>query len=255
MGSSTDLDFGSRLSDDEAFVWYTDVSRVADPCLLAEYESLLGEEERRRHQTFCFGEDRHLYLVAHALLRASLSRCSDIHPAAWKFSSEEGGRPELTTDEPHHDRIRFNLSHTRGLAACVIARDVSVGIDVERLDRRVDAESIASRYFSDEESQHLAALSADERTARFLEYWTLKESYVKANGGGLSIPLDSFSFRHECNDAWRIHFVGMERDPDDWQFVCLKPTPEHVMSIAIHRPGQTDYHIRINNTVPLTMTV
>ena len=76
--------------------------------------------------------------------------------------------------------MQFNLSHTRGLAACAIARDVSIGIDVECLERNTDWGSIAGRYFSRFETRALAALPVGERPERFFEDWTLKEAYVKA---------------------------------------------------------------------------
>jgi 4'-phosphopantetheinyl transferase len=218
---------------------------------LAEYESILSEEERRRHRAFHFDRDRHLYLVAHGLLRTSLSRYADVRPEAWKFFSEELGRPEIDSNSPRTDHLRFNLSHTKGLAACAIARNVAIGIDVESLDRQVDSEAIAPRYFSHYETQQLAKLSGAKRDARFLEYWTLKESYLKASGVGLSIALDSFHFHRDQDGGWQIRFDSEAFDPDEWQFTCLRPTPAHVMSIAIHRPNQAAYEIDIDETVPL----
>ena len=239
------------LHPGRAFVWFTDVNSVRDVDLLAEYESWLSDEERKRHQSFHFERDRHLYLVAHALLRSSLSRHVDAQPADWTFTSEEFDRPEIAGDKPHGDRIRFNLTHTNGLAACVIARNVDVGIDVECLDRQVDMDSIASRYFSYHEVQQLAKLSGVERKTRFIELWTLKESYVKACGDGLSIPLSSFHFQRNSENTWRIGFTDSNFNSDAWQFVRLQPTLRHIMSIAIHHLTEPRYDVSIREVVPL----
>lgn len=237
----------------KAFVWLTRPEEVTQPDLLARYAMLLNDEERHRFHAFHFADDRHLYLVAHALLRTSLSRYADIQPDAWVFSSvEKHGRPEIAFTEACGDRIRFSLSHTRGLTACVITRNVDVGIDVECLDRQVDAESIATRYFAPSEALFLAGLSSAEQNIRFLQLWTLKESYVKARGGGLSIPLDSFHFARDEDGAWQIGFSDSNDDPDAWQFTCMSPTPNHVMSVALHRPRNVEYQLEVQSAVPLT---
>jgi 4'-phosphopantetheinyl transferase len=238
-------------SPGQTFVWYAQVDSIVETALLAEYKLLLDEEERSRHDALHFDDDRHLYLVAHALLRTSLSRCADVRPEAWAFRQEEFGRPEIAGDGHRSDRIRFNLSHTRGLAACAITRNVDIGIDVECLDRRVDTEAIAPRYFSHIETEQLAELSDAERKIRFLEYWTLKESYVKARGDGLSFPLDSFYFQSDNDGKWQITFVDGHDAPDEWQFACLRPTENHVMSIAIHHADDAAYEISVDEFVPL----
>lgn len=248
MGSSLDLD-PLGLPQSHAFAWYSRVGELNDAALLAAYEAILSGAERQRHESFHFAEDRKLYLVAHALLRTTLSRFAAVQPQEWEFSGGEFERPEIAGAAPS-DRIRFNLSHTSGLTVCVITRNAAVGIDVECLDRRVDCTSIAQHYFAPQEARDLAARSGAERDVRFLEYWTLKESFVKARGGGLSIPLDSFHL-HNQDGAWRICFADGNLNPAEWQFQCLRPTANHVLSIAIHRPGQPDYLISCEESVPL----
>lgn len=237
------------LSGSNAAVRWTNIDDVSCPDLLARYEQLLDDGERKRHRAFHFPEDRHLFLVAHALLRTSLSQYAGVQPQDWRFASEEHGRPQIAAAQREGGGIQFNLSHTRGLAACAIARDVSIGIDVECLERNADWRSIAGRYFSRFETTALAALPVGEQPERFFEYWTLKEAYVKAQGGGLSIPLDGFSFYRD--DRWRIAFQDADNDPDEWQFTCLRPTARHVMSIAIHAANKVDYEFDIRRTIPL----
>jgi 4'-phosphopantetheinyl transferase len=245
MSGNSNLLLSASCLRHKAFAWFTDVTQVKDPDVLAEYEVLLDDQEKRRHAAFHFADDRHLYLVAHALLRTSLSRFADVQPGEWRISSDESGRPEVAAEQCPDDRIRFNLSHTRGLAACVVTANVDIGIDVERLDRRCDMEAIAQRYFSLPERRALMALPVKERPTRFLEYWTLKEAYVKACGLGLAIPLDSFFFYRDEQMVWRIGF-DRDDDPNKWSFVCVRPTPDHVLSIAIHDPDASEYEVNIS---------
>ncbi|MEO8497156.1 MAG: 4'-phosphopantetheinyl transferase superfamily protein, partial [Planctomycetota bacterium] len=175
-----------------------------------------------------------------------------VSPCDWQFSGGDGQRPEVIQDAAAEPRLRFSLSHTRGLAACLIARHVDVGVDVEPVDNKVNAMSIGERYFSAYESRQLAELSGDARHERFLEYWTLKEAYVKACGVGLSVPLDDFFFYRDGDETWQIEFSSQAHSPPNaWQFWCGRPTPDHILSIAIRRPGQRPFDVTIRETVPL----
>lgn len=97
------------------------------------------------------------------------------------------GKPQLK-EYPH---IFHNISHTAGLAACAIG-DVPMGIDVEEI--RPFSEKIIRKVMSEQEKEQFYKLKEEERTAFFFKIWTLKESYVKAGGWGITIPLTEFSF-------------------------------------------------------------
>ena len=64
--------------------------------------------------------------------------------------------------------------------------------------------AIANRFFSPTEAAALSGVPEHRRQERFFEYWTFKESYIKARGMGLSIPLDRFSFHYSDERAVRI---------------------------------------------------
>jgi len=238
------------LFDSMAHVWLACPDDCVNTVLVERYQSLFDDEERRRLEAFRFAEDRHLYLVAHALLRTTLSRYHDIAPRSWRFTAGEFGRPEIAHGCGIDQPLTFNLSHTPGLAACGVTSRADIGVDVECLNRTVDELALAERYFSRHETQALRQLPLGRRHLRFREYWTLKEAYVKACGNGLSMPLDAFYFTQDASGTWRISFENETGNPADWLFLCQRPTPQHVLAVAIHHV-QRDLEIEIYKTVPM----
>lgn len=105
----------------------------------------------------------------------------------------ESERGALFIDPTHASSLRFNLSHTEGLVVLAVA-ETEVGVDVEWLDRPGRTVELADRYFAPAETAVLRALPTDQQRDRFFDLWTLKESFIKARGLGLAIPLASFAF-------------------------------------------------------------
>lgn len=88
-----------------------------------------------------------------------------------------------------HDNLHFNVSHSGQWVVCAVGYE-PVGIDVEKMEN-IDMD-IAKRYFHKTEFNALLNCPPSERLSRFFDLWTLKESYIKAVGKGLHLPLDSF---------------------------------------------------------------
>ena len=190
----------------------------------------LSPDERERAARFVFPRDRLMFVAAHDLLRRTLSDYADVPPEAWEFTQASSGKPLLSARH-RGINIGFNLAHTRGLVACVVCRNTDVGIDVERLDRKIRALDLAARYFSPTEVVALQACTEHERHFRFIELWTLKESYVKAIGEGLSHPLHTFSFGFDGSSALR--FDPPMGDQPRWQFELFAPSVQHRMAVAV----------------------
>jgi len=139
-----------------------------------------------------FDGDRELFLLTRALCRSTLSRFGERAPEQWRFVKNAHGKPSLVAEQAV-GRRHFNLTNTPGLVACAVTSHGPLGLDAEPLDREVSSESVARRFFSPVEVADFLSLPEASRARRFLEYWTLKEAYIKARGGGLSIPLGGFS--------------------------------------------------------------
>ena len=220
-------------------LWYCNTDSI-DDADLASWGALLSDEERARRDRFVFAEDKRDFIAAHALLRRALSRYGEVGPAEWRFETNGFGKPAVAAEQAGDPPLAFNLSHTKGFVACAIMRGASVGIDVERCERGVAGTEIASRYFAASEIRHLQTCPPDQYPTRFIEFWVLKESYIKAVGSGLSLNLHSFSFEFQGDSDLRFtpHDGG-----SGWQF-WLMSLPDSRLAIAV-RPRSTSCALRL----------
>lgn len=134
-----------------------------------------------------FGRDylRRRYIIGRASLRWALGRTLGMPPASVPIVRGERGRPKLDGI----DGVDFNISHTDDAALIGIARGrVRIGVDIERVDREVNADGLARKFLTAAEQATLVRLPSDERRVRFLRYWTCKEAMSKATGDGLVAP-------------------------------------------------------------------
>jgi 4'-phosphopantetheinyl transferase len=217
----------------EVHVWLAPEALVDAPGVSAALRSLLPPDEVARLAGFRADPPRRLHLVARGLQRLMLSR---LFPAAaprdWQFERSEAGRPSLAA--AHGLDVDFNLAHTRGLVVMAAGRDMQLGIDVERFERRRSLE-IARRYFSPLEIAAFEALPADRQPRRFVELWTLKEAYLKAIGTGIAGGLGSMTF------SWTSGAIRFERAADPqaarWQFRQWEWGADHLLALACRAPG------------------
>ena len=128
-------------------------------------------EEAERAARFATPSLSRRYLRAHAALRAILAGFTD---APLEFALHEKLKPYLA----QAPEIRFNLAHSAEMALVAVARDVEVGVDIERVRPLPEYAAIAERYFP--------AGSPAPRDARdFFRHWTRFEALLKAHGAGL----------------------------------------------------------------------
>jgi 4'-phosphopantetheinyl transferase len=207
-----------RLAPDEVHVWRFSLDRT--DVELARLAKTLSAEERGRAARFHFERDRRHFLAGRGLLRALLARYLDCEPAGLRFRYGPQGKPALRTTDP----LRFNLAHSAGLALLAVSAGREVGVDLERVDETLPHEEIAKRFFSAREQAALSALPAELRAAAFFACWTRKEAYLKANGGGLSVELDSFDVALAPGEPARLLEVRGEAGGEQrWSLRALEP--------------------------------
>ena len=127
------------------------------------------------------------------LLRTYLSDKINLKPNQIIFNTNDKGKPFLKENSIH-----FNITHSGDWVLAAFSNDI-VGIDVE-LIHKVNYD-IATRFFSTKECNDLFNIIDDEaRKSYFFDLWTLKESYLKAIGTGLTKPLNTFTISFNANN-------------------------------------------------------
>ena len=232
-------------------VWLAFYLEIVDERLLSRLRGLLSEAERQQEQRFHFADDRKRYLVTRAMVRTVLSRYAPVAPVDWTFSPNRYGRPEIASTPEEALGLSFNISHTRGLIALGVTRHRALGVDVENVVARRISMGIANRFFSPAEVAELSRIPPEQQQERFFEYWVFKESYIKARGIGLSIPLDQFSFSFPHERAVRMAIEPpLGDDASRWSFWQCRPAPEYLLAICAERLNGAAPTVTIRKMIP-----
>ena len=213
----------------DAHVWRARLDRP-EPEVDA-LSALLAPDEQARASRFHFDRDRRDFIVARGLLRLLIGHYLGCVPAEPAFVYGPQGKPALRPDTGLH----FNVAHSSGVALFAFAVDGPLGVDVECI-RPVEHEALAERFFSQAECAALEHVPADHRHEAFFTVWTRKEAYIKALGGGLSVPLDQFDVSVE---AAADTSLVVERKPGatmPWIVHNIDAGPEFRGALAVDKP-------------------
>ena len=202
-----------NLAPGEIHLWR---ANLAEHDRLQECSAVLSPEELIRAGRFAFDEHRAHFIIAHAALRTVLARYVGGLPHELEFSVGEHGKPRLLqtfTD------VRFNLSHTDGLALIGVSKGCEVGVDVERVDDGIEFEQIADHYFEPREAWDLRTTPVEERVTRFFDVWTRKEAALKASGTGIGAEPDARLCVRNLSPA--AGYAGaVASEGEDWRLAC-----------------------------------
>lgn len=148
--------------------------------LFNSYLHSLPVRDRQNIARFLRWQDKEAALYGKLLLMSGLKTLfTDCNCGLHDIALNEWGRPFFK-----NSNIDFNISHTDGCAVCIITDEGRTGIDIE-LIRDIETDEFR-KYMDDTQWRDIAA---DPGFASFYKYWTMKESVIKGDGRGLSIPL------------------------------------------------------------------
>lgn len=200
---------------------------------LEKLSCLLSPSELARGERLHFAADRQSYIARRAATRQILARFLEQRPEELSFTTGPQGKPQLDGLAPDL-QLRFNISRSASRCLCAVARGRDVGVDIELVREIDDLESLVQSQFSPSESSEILRLPDEPRREAFFRCWTRKEALVKANGQGLSIPLDLFTVSVQLDAA----LVETRFDPDEvnrWSLVDVSPAAEYIACVAVSR--------------------
>jgi len=217
-------------------IWRVQINIPAESRKLLE--ATLSADETERAGRFHFPADRERFTTSHGCLRDVLGRYTHCEPHERSFSNGEYGKPVLVSNEG----VDFNLTHSGDYALIAIARGRKVGVDVERIRKGISSNVIARQYFSKAEVAELQALPIEEREVAFFTCWTRKEAYIKAQGLGLSLPLESFDVSLSFHEPALLRATRPdELEASRWTLRSLEIDPLYAAAVAVENaPMQSE---------------
>ncbi len=218
-------------------LWLCDLER--DPAEVDAFTTYLSVDERARAARFGTAQLRNRWIAGRATLRLLLGSALGVNPADIRIARGRRGRPELAGPR----RLDFNVSHTDGIALIglghALPRAARIGVDLERADRRVNADRLARKFLTERERAALLPLTTEQRRMQFLRLWTCKEAMSKATGDALSAPFARL-------DVSLVPNLELQEGPPpytsvDWRLMAADAGDELIATVAVWRrepPGE-----------------
>jgi 4'-phosphopantetheinyl transferase len=154
-------------------IYIANVDCLEDGALFDALYALVNEYRREKTDRMKFDKDKRLSLGVELLLKRALEEIG-VDYESINLDYGKNGKPYIKGND-----IYFNLSHSGNMAVCAVSKN-EIGVDIEEVER-ADFK-ISKRIFTESEISHINN-SDDE----YIRLWTLKESYMKYCGSGLSI--------------------------------------------------------------------
>ncbi|MEO0373381.1 MAG: 4'-phosphopantetheinyl transferase superfamily protein [Cyanobacteria bacterium P01_A01_bin.17] len=220
------------LEAQEVQVWK--LSLKASASKRAALWSTLSLDEQERAQRFIHVRDQQEFVVVRGQLRALLAQHLGIEAATVQFSYGDKGKPKLATDSGQALDLKFNLSHSHGIALIAMTVGQEIGVDLEQISARIDYEGITQRFLTRGEQQALFNRPETERCAVFFQLWTRKEACIKALGGSIAQGLEQFDVSMGLDQ--RTNTVPLVEEGNNLSKVLilhdLKPVTGYVGALA-----------------------
>ncbi|WP_052088031.1 4'-phosphopantetheinyl transferase family protein [Paenibacillus wynnii] len=204
----------------------------------------LSKEKQERLKKFKRQQDIIRSLVADLLARMMCAEAMCCSMEDVEFEYNEFGKPLVSGDTPCY----FNVSHSGDWVVCAVDSD-AIGIDIEQKGN-IDLE-IARRFFTSQEYRYIWGGDPVTRIDRFYEIWTFKESYIKAVGKGLTIPLQSFEVeiaQQEYGESLRARISKNSSSANVWFLKQYNMNADYKVAICAKEQlfTQTIHNININ---------
>lgn len=226
----TPADTNPDFTRPRADIWIIDSGRFADSA--ETLRGFLAPDELTRYERFACRQTARTWLTARAGLRFLLGRYLDLSAREITVQTSENGKPFVENIY----KLCFNVSHSADIVVIAMT-GWAVGIDVENLDRKVDAAAVLRRFFSPAEQASCAENLLIDAKKTFFRGWTRKEAVLKATGEGIAgLAHNEISFAPRLTRAM-LSYRGSHEAADSWFFHEFAPAPGYIAALACQSPA------------------
>jgi 4'-phosphopantetheinyl transferase len=165
-------------------IYHCMISKELTTMQWQKYFSLLPSLQKERNKRFKNLKDRYSHLFGRLLLKQGLLNKGYEENVLELIQTTDFDKPFISGP------VDFNISHSKDYVICAISENCALGIDIEKIEPQFDI-SDNTGIFTPEEIEHID--NSPSQQAAFFRIWTRKESIIKANGKGLSLPLNKIN--------------------------------------------------------------
>jgi len=215
----------SDLYSESVQIW----SAFFDQENCSSYLHLLSNDEKIRAARLKDPKIANQQIISRGILRLLLGNYTGKDPKDLVFSYSQFGKPHLSNSE--NLEIFFNLSHSGNLLLIAVGKEKQIGIDVEKIDGKIDIFGISSLIFTDEEQFSLSR-SLDP-VQNFYELWTAKEAFIKSTGLGFTYPSNQFSVVIRKGNESNLGISIMPLAGSGLSLASFKPVKGYSAALAV----------------------
>ncbi|HET6514240.1 MAG TPA: 4'-phosphopantetheinyl transferase superfamily protein [Thermodesulfovibrionales bacterium] len=197
-------------------------------------EHILSADELSRAGRFHFQTDRDHFIAARGLLRSILGMYLKRDPSHLTFCFGPNGKPSIK-ERTNAKALRFNASHSEGLALFAVALDREVGVDIEYIRPDLSVCDLVAQACSRGEAESLNLLPEHSRLEALYTLWTRKEAYLKAQGTGLTNNLTDIEVIGSPGDLAETIEIRDTQRGTSWILKDLDVAPGFAATLAIER--------------------
>jgi 4'-phosphopantetheinyl transferase len=172
-------------------IYLQDVTNLPDP--KEDEDMLVGIPEWRKEKIlrYTFPQGRKLSLGIWKLLEKALELNGDC--ARDVFVGENG--------KLYAQKTKFNLSHSGDKVLCVVSENI-IGCDIEEVTK-IPVEVCEHCFTQNEQNYIFGGNGEEEKNKRFFKLWTMKESYLKMTGEGITFSPARIEIDLSLNKVFR----------------------------------------------------
>lgn len=224
--------FNTPIAFESGIVQVYTVSVDKERGCIPEYRSYLSIDETEKVLRFKFQIDQERFIISRAILRILSGYFLSLDPKKIEFTYGEYGKPDYASKQ----NLKFNISHSGDMIVLGFTLEHLLGVDIEKIKTDFDPLKLAKNFFSKIEIESLKKFPKKELPRAFFRCWTRKESFIKAEGSGLSFPLEQFAV--SLDDDFRTELLHTEWDTSErsnWNLFSFVPSEQYIGALAVRK--------------------